>query len=200
MIRKLSEKILTVLIRNQGVKETQRDIVLFGIEQGIVTALEITLLLITSAILGSVVKGVIILMAFTTIRIYAGGYHAKTQIGCVIRTWIFFVMVILCQNHFDINIYIQEVVVIWNFLILVWICPLENEKRKFVGNQRKTYRKKAIRNQIIWIVILNICVFTNHGIISQCITWGVLMANVLLITGKLEELLEKQRSSEHAGI
>lgn len=191
MIRKLSEKILTVLIRNQGVKENQRDIVLFGIEQGIVTALEITLLLITSAILGSVVNGVIILLAFTTIRIYAGGYHAKTQIGCVIRTWIFFVIVILCQSQLDVNVYIREAIMIWSLLILIWICPLENEKRKFVGNQRKTYRKKAIRNQIIWIVALNICVFTNHTILSQCITWGVLMANVLLITGKLEELLRK---------
>ena len=143
MIKKLSEKILTVLIRNQGVKENQRDIVLFGIEQGIVTALEIILLLITSAILGSVVNGVIILLAFTTIRIYAGGYHAKTQIGCVIRTWIFFVIVILCQSQLDVNVYIREAIMIWSLLILIWICPLENEKRKFVGNPRKHLQKKS---------------------------------------------------------
>lgn len=90
MIERLTKNWVQWMIRTGVIERERAPLYAFGMEQGLRTLLEIILMLATGIVLGLFWQGVVMMTTFCLIRVYAGGYHAKTPMQCAIKSWIMF--------------------------------------------------------------------------------------------------------------
>ena len=79
------ESIANWLIAN-GADESNKEIYIYGMECIINEIITDSLLIILGSITGNTLKVLIWLTLFTLIRVNLGGYHARTQIRCIISS------------------------------------------------------------------------------------------------------------------
>lgn len=183
MLHKISSKILECLIKNNAVKKEQKAIVLFGIEQGLTAIAEIAIMLFTGLLINVFWQSVIILLAFIPIRVYAGGYHAKTPMQCVLKSWALFTAVLLWMKYIPDNIILQIAVLIVTGIWMFCFCPIQDVHKPLRENEKSKYKFKAFRNFFVDVCVFGIGYFADIQTLSRCIALGNFMLLVMLIAG-----------------
>lgn len=101
MLRKIADYSTQILIKQGMILEKDRNIYLYGFELFWSTSSCIISIIIAGCIMGYIQQAIIFIMCFFPIRIFAGGYHAKSYRNCFLLTnFIAFASVILsdiCQ-------------------------------------------------------------------------------------------------------
>lgn len=186
MVESVSKTILDILIKNNAVTKDDRAIVLFGIEQGLRSVMEVIVMLITAALMNLFWQSVIILISFIPVRIYAGGYHAKTPMQCAVKSWMLLTAVLLWMKYIPGNVIIQISLFIVTGIWMIIFCPIQDIHKLLRENEKSKYRFKAFRNYFI-----NICVFcmgyiTGFQILSRCIALAMFMVLLMMMAGTIK--------------
>ncbi len=84
LLAKLSQKIGDDLVRSNVIEAEDAEIYIYGINQILVSVLNVLSALIIGLILGTFFEVVVFMAAYIPLRIFAGGYHAKTPLRCYI--------------------------------------------------------------------------------------------------------------------
>ncbi len=185
MVHRISVKIFNVLKKNGAVKEKQDAIVLFGIEQGITSILEIIMLLATGISMHMLLYSIFILVAFTTVRVYAGGYHAKTVGMCVIKSWLLFVSALLLVKMFPHIIGMQVIFLALMLLFIIKVSPIETKNKPLKDFEIVRYRRKAIKYYLLWMLVYVMGEILHVMYITQGILAGMYMLFVVMVAGIL---------------
>ena len=105
-----------------NVDEEDKEIYLFGIYQGLIFLLNVVTALLTGIILDMFLESVLFLICFIPLRIFAGGYHAKTQFRCyvmsTVTTVILLYLIAFLQKNMGVDViavYIVAACIIWKF-------------------------------------------------------------------------------------
>lgn len=91
-MEELKKKLVDYFITNKIVQEEKRAILRYGSEIIISSTLTIGLCLVISGIIGQLVLCIVFLLTYCPLRIFSGGFHAKTQKKC---TFLFIILVML---------------------------------------------------------------------------------------------------------
>ena len=78
-MEELKKKLVDYFITNKIVQEEKRAILRYGSEIIISSTLTIGLCLVISGIIGQLVLCIVFLLTYCPLRIFSGGFHAKTQ-------------------------------------------------------------------------------------------------------------------------
>lgn len=109
------------------------------------------------ALFGQVKSGVCSILVILSLRIFMGGIHRKTTIGCILQTFLTISFIIICSKR----IYFSSIAMYGMFLIyvlLIWCStPLPSEKRIcYSEKQRLTFKLKALTVLVLLIVFVQI--------------------------------------------
>lgn len=195
MIEKMAQCWSDKMIAKGIIEQEKAPLYTFGMEQGLRTLGEILLMLMTSVVFGLFWQGLIMMISFCSIRIYAGGYHAKTPMQCVIKSWGMFTAFLLWLRYTPENFYIQIVVILVTGVCLVFLCPLPDEHKPLQDYEIPKYRKRSFvlygAEVLIYIVGLSICrdiiarsVACGMGMLL--VVWGVYIIKRKFLNGKKE--------------
>lgn len=143
MVKRWAGAIVRRLIANGTIEEEKAALYEFGFEQGFRTMAETLLLLATGILLRVFWQCVLLLVVFTPIRRYAGGYHAKTPMQCAVKTWILTTAALLWYRFMPAYPVAQWVVMGAVLLAILLLCPVEDEHKPLQEYEIKKYRKKA---------------------------------------------------------
>lgn len=95
----LSLKIVDLLITNSIIEKKDKDIFFYSIEVFISLIVNLIVAFILSLIFNRIINGVIFIVSFKLLRKKIGGYHAKTQGGCIIIfSLVYFLYLIIIQT------------------------------------------------------------------------------------------------------
>ena len=167
---------------DKGVIERERaPLYCFGMEQGMRTLLEILLMLVTGVLLGLFWQGLIMMCAFCFIRIYAGGYHAKTPMQCAIKSWIMFTAFLLWLRYVPENLYMQIGTILVTGVVLFFLCPLPDDNKPLQDYEIAKYRKRSFILYGVEVVIYLMGFFVSHDLVARSIVCG--MGMLLVVWG-----------------
>lgn len=79
---RLSHKIADNLVRSNVIREEDAEIYIYGINQILVSVLNVSSALIIGWIFGVVLEIAVFMAAYIPLRTFTGGYHAKTPLRC----------------------------------------------------------------------------------------------------------------------
>lgn len=170
------------IISEECIKEEELDIYRFGLECMILKLIHYVSYIIIAIVLHSLPGFLISSCVMIPLRSMAGGYHAKTRVGCYIFSCS--IIIALCLlNKMVLPILIQLVIlVIGNIIILFW-APVENENRPLEQVEKNVFRKRVIITLLIADAIIFAMIWKNISIYDFLIN-GIVMMSILITLEK----------------
>lgn len=182
MIDFVSRKILDWMIRNDAMKSQESEIYLFGIHQGIMSAINIITTIIIAAIMHMLLEGVVFILAYMPLRSYAGGYHARTERTCYILSAVLsFTLLSVCKV-IDMN-WLLLFFLILSFLIIWFISPVEDSNKPLENIEIIVYSKKCKKIIILEMMVLIACYLLQFDRIVRMICVAHIALSIIIILG-----------------
>lgn len=146
-MKKLSQSIADELVNNKTIDESQRQLWQYGFQTMIMSVGEILFVILVSAIVGNFFETVLFFCGFIPLRIYAGGYHADTQLRCfliLIFTYILFSILLNIVSIHTYTLMVFALPILFNAVIVTLKAPLAHSRKSVNNNESKMYRKIAL--------------------------------------------------------
>ncbi len=191
MLYKICKKIAVKISRPES---DDIEVVRFGLELLIITALSIIFLLIIGFIFGYGIELTIFLISFGLLRTSAGGLHAKNNIICFISYFSISFLGIKFVKIIPESLQFFEIVTfLLTSMILVYIfAPVQTPSRPIFPKEKLIFRKRSIICICILSALSMLLFFLSFKTLANVMAIAVLFESLTLInfkkTKKLEEL------------
>ena len=174
MVEKYSIGIVKKLIKQGVIDISEYEVYCYGVTQIITNVVNTAVIMFVALCLKQVIFTCIFLIAFTSIRQYAGGFHAKTPMRCFCTTMVFSLGAILAAKYY--SIWQQYLTIIWGLSggIICYFAPVQNRNKPLDDIEKKTYRKKTWRIWMLQSSILFICIMYR---MHECYV-GIVIAQI----------------------
>lgn len=173
---------LTTKIRKEmpDVDDERAEIIKYGLQLMIGEIPKFFIMAIIAWILG-VFKWTIICFALVLpYRMYSGGFHLKTHIGCIIGTSLMYIGNAFISQYLVISIIYKIVlgILLWIFSIIMihLYAPADTENVPVIS--KKERKKRKIISYIIMSVMIIAGVTITHNTISNILLVGVLVQTI----------------------
>lgn len=132
----------------------------FSVEMLISEGSKILIVLLIFAMWGKLYEYVFCFGVLLVTRCFTGGIHAKTYLGCLIMSIVFFGLGVIVKENSQINIYVAIVMLMIYVLVILIIAPIQSKNRIKFG-RRKRYIQKAIAvisAVTIFVIVKYVCI------------------------------------------
>lgn len=169
---------------SNGLEENDKDIYIFGVYQGAILLLNICTALIIGVALNMLFEIVIYLICFLPLRIYAGGYHAKTQLRCYIMSSFTTVIILLGIQFFLQQESILEFMGFFVSFGIIWrFAPVADANKPLLEKEQVSYQKKVRKVLLLLTGISVLTYFMNFKIVATVIEVSVCFLSIILLLG-----------------
>ena len=184
MIQHWSQKIADYLISQEVIDKDEFDIYVYGYETALSGIIDFLMISIIGWFTHQLHSTLVFFVMFVSIRLYVGGYHAKTYFQCKIMFISIYLLVIFLSNLYLPIVGI--VIALVSYLITV-ICfaPIENINKPLDDSEKKKYRKIGIVLSILWSCAAIPLYFFNNTL-SLVIVYTALFIALLMVISVAE--------------
>lgn len=197
MIARLSKRMASFFVRNDVIKSEDEEVYEYGLQLLLSTVFNGILALVLAIISGTVWQCVCYLAVFILIRKSAGGFHAKTHLGCCCILTVVLSLFVLFIKFVPTNIYaaITVFAVAFSVAVILIFAPLEHENKPISDKDRKRLRKISIIYAILISIIISLLFIANMKEIMVCLALGMFTASSSMMVA----VIEKKIKSIHLG-
>lgn len=163
MIEKMSNYILdNFLYRNEKVIGDEREVMLFGITRILEDIPKYTIIFLLACVL-NILQYVGIVLAVTIIyKGFIGGAHARTNLGCLISSIIYFILPVYLAKYININVYLLSAITLLSSLFVIWkIAPADTEEIPILKKDKRNKLKIIGLISVLFIIAFNLLEIEN---------------------------------------
>lgn len=165
----------------------------YGIEITLITLLQILSVMILSVLFADIFYAFIYLLFYIPIRIYSGGYHASTHLGCFSITNLLFLNIILITKFIPDSYckIISIIIILICFPIIFFFTPIINPNNP-ISPSKKTKYKFISRIYILAESIITILISLIFTIDIYVLVASLSIANVafLMVVSIVQKYLD----------
>ena len=185
-MEQFSNRLTEKLVLHQIIKEEDKDLYSYGIWQGAMLLFNYVTIIIISYFFQMLWQGIVFTVAYSLLRSYAGGYHARTQTRCYI-----FSVILIIVVHSLIKF------VNWNYITLItsitlsgttilYMAPIADENKELDEKEFIVFKKRT--NIVLFVLISSIILFNfvKQFEICVCITMAICVSAIMLILAKIK--------------
>ncbi len=194
MINKLSGCIVERLLREKYVNNDEIDIFSYGLFQLFSHIFFILVTLLCGGLFGCIIESLIFYIAFQLVRIYAGGYHAKTETRCeILSSIIIFVCVgiIKISKIYALQIYFMIMTVI-AYLVIWFLSPIDTPSKPLNNAEHKHFRKISILISSTLLAIVIVSLFSQYDLLFFPCCVSLVLEGFLLCVAKINIHVRKK--------
>lgn len=185
-MKEMSRKITNWLVVKGVISYDEREIYEYGVFQMIMNTIDTISILILAILFHKVLVVFCYIICFCILRKYAGGYHAKSVLGCYVLTVSGALMMLLVVCF--CNIPLEIMLVVWGIagIIIVLFAPVQNRNKILDEVEHLVYRRRAI---IIWI-LESMLMWLLYSLDFQEVVKGILVSNIIICISMNVELID----------
>lgn len=187
MLENLAKSTARFFVSQNIVKSEYEEIYAYGMEIILSTVFNGLIVLIIAILSDTVLLSLLFFTAFILMRRSAGGYHAKTHIGC---------MMILIAVHLMfmvlINVIPDSIIPILSYFSIAYSCisvylfaPVEHPNKPLSSDDRRKLRVKSLIYILSISVVDLFMIFCAYYDMSLCLSCGIIVST----TGMLAEII-----------
>lgn len=183
-MKSISQYISQTLGDEGIIKKDEIDVCKYGIEYFIISVLEILSVLLLSAFVGNFACTLIYFIAFIPLRIYSGGYHADSKIGCYLILISVYALFSLIVKYLPTNYYavIGLVSITLTAITILALSPMMHDNKNFNDIEIAFYRKVSIKIMITETVLIIAGIFIiPHSIFFFSFSLGQLAVSLSML-------------------
>lgn len=179
------EKATDLMVQNDIISSEDREIYAYGLKQGIILLINILTTLLIGLAFNKTTETIIFLASYIPLRVYAGGYHARTQIGCYVFSIVMIISVLLAIEFIPWTNSICITISMVSALIIFFLSPVEDTNKPLDAAEVKVYGKKArIILGLEFSVLVLLMAFGMKSVVVSMVT-SLFVLSFMLILGKV---------------
>lgn len=179
------EKAADLMVQNEIITSEDREIYAYGLRQGFILLINILTTLLIGFAFNKTTETIVFLASYIPLRIYAGGYHARTQMGCYVFSIVMIISVLLAIEFIPWTNSICITISMVFASIIFFLSPVEDTNKPLDAAEVKVYRRKARMILGIELGVLVLLITLGTKVIVSCIAISLLVQCVMLILGKI---------------
>ncbi len=172
--------------------EEEREIVEYGITQGMVLLIGLVVAIVMGILLKIPGKAIIFLACSYFLRIYAGGYHAKTQSQCTIFSAVATFLCFLWLKYLIMPMPVLHILSLATGVFVFRFAPIDNENKELDEVEKRFYAKKTQIIVLIEAIAYIICGLLKWNSVCYCINLSLIFVAMLM----LMEMVSKRMKGE----
>jgi len=178
------EKYVNNLVNKNIIEPGTQEIYTYGIRQGILIIVNIATVVGVGLVLGLLAESIVFLVTYMLIRTYAGGYHAKSQLGCYIFSTVAVTVILLGIKHITYSCFIYLIATLISATVIYVLSPIENINKPLSQKEKILYGKKSRKLVGIFTAVSLIMWFMEVKSIAKSIVMAMLLVGMLMIIEK----------------
>lgn len=186
LLAKLSQRIGDDLVRSNVIEAEDAEIYIYGINQILVSVLNVSSALIIGLIFGTLLEIAVFMAAYIPLRSFAGGYHAKTPLRCYIFSVIMLIIVSIGLKYLHIEMWGYYAVLLAAVLIVFVLSPIEDKNKPLDDLEYKVYKKRAIIIAVIELVISVLFKLTGLDNLFIAVVYSFAVLGFMLVAGMVK--------------
>lgn len=197
MLHRVAEKITLFYIKKNKVEQCEKEIYDYCFEILLSTVVNLIAIIIMAVLTRLYIETLCFVICFMSLRGAAGGFHAKTHLGCFIGLLI--VYSALPISYLLINVYILRYIslsfiVLGSILIFIF-APVDNINNSLDAEMKKKLRLKSVIYTILAVVAYcGLIAFSKTIRYAYAISYVVLIVALSLGAGVLKNRWQKRRT------
>lgn len=197
MIHRSSQIIANFLVSNGTIKEEEIEIYIYGYETFISGIFDFIITILLGVVFHKLICAVIFFFMFVSIRMYTGGYHAKTYLKCKL-IFVFIAIGVLNLTKFNFSFSVIVATIILFCTIVYLLAPIENIKKPLNKSEKQKYRKISIGYSLTWSTVAIITYFCNKNISTTIISTAffIMFLMIVGVYGKEDSSNEDEQSGK----
>ena len=186
MFAHITEKIVSNMEKQNIIQTNRKSVYKYGINQMLNMLLNIITFIAIGLFFDMILETVIFTLAYIPLRIYAGGFHAKTPFKCWIISAIMLLLTLLFIRYVNADIKFYDLLALIGSAVIIAFSPVEDKNKPLDSIEKIVYKKRCILVFAMELLLAVALRFFNKNDITICIevTWFAL--SIMLIAGKIK--------------
>lgn len=182
---------------NNVIKSEDEEVYEYGLQLLLSTVFNGIIALILAIISGTVLQCICYLAAFVLLRKSAGGFHAKTHLGCCCILAIVLSLFITFIKFVPNEVYgiVAAIAVAFSVVIILMFAPLEHENKPISYKDKSRLRKISIIYLVLFALLVFALFIAKLKMIMICVALGMFTAS----SSMLVAVIKKKIKSTHLG-
>ena len=131
--------------RSLGLVDDSNDkIIKYGLRRVCLFLTDFAIILLLSYLLGNIWVGILFELAYSLLRIYAGGFHASKETYCFVLSYSSIIISLCLINYMHISTFLMFIACITMFISIVLLSPIEHKNKPLCKKERIIYRRNTI--------------------------------------------------------
>ena len=184
MLAAISKKISNALALKNVIPSEDESAYTYSFEILLSTILNFIIMLIAAVCFGKIIEALLFAVGFIPFRMLNGGYHAKTNWGCMLMLLVFecvmFVTIIL-------NLYMYCLPFILILSLCLFFLNTLDDSANILSNKRKGILKKKSRIllSVYLIIIIGALFITESTVLQYCVIFGLGSSAFSIVLSKI---------------
>lgn len=153
MLGRISDSIAVLFLKKNIINEDELPVYQYGMQVLICNIAGMLTVLIVGILISRLVESIIFITIYATLRIYTGGYHARTPLVCnIVFLGTYLVTVML--EALKVNNSVVWIMYLLSCLIILRFSPIENVNKELDEKDKEIYRNKSLIISTLLLMIL----------------------------------------------
>ncbi len=190
-LAKLSRRIGDNLVRSDVVKAEDVEIYIYGINQILVSVVNVLSALIIGLIFGVFFEIAVFMAAYIPLRSFAGGFHAKTPLRCYIFSILMLIVVSIGFKYLSLAAWVYYAVLAVSFVVVLALSPVEDRNKPLDELEYKVYKKRAAIIAAVELVISGLLKLADLNGLFIAVVYSFAVLSFMLMTGMIKNNLNR---------
>lgn len=189
MIARLSKRMASFFVCNRIIKSEDAEVYEYGLQLLLSTVLNTAIALMIAIVSKAIIPCVFYLSSFVIMRKLAGGFHAKTHLGCCLILIVVLIGFIGFIKIAPTDIYILTSIISIAFsnITVVILAPLEHQNKPLKSKDKIRLRKLSLICIIVLSILAILLGVIGFNRLMLSVTFGTSTASISIIAGKIEK-------------
>ena len=187
---RLSRKIGDNLVQSNIVNAEDAEIYIYGINQILVSILNVSSALIIGLIFGAFFEIAVFMAAYIPLRTFAGGYHAITPLSCYIFSVIMLIVVSLGLKYLSVTEWVYYAVFALSAIVVFVLSPVEDKNKPLDEIEHRVYKKRAVIIAAAEIAVSVVFKLTGLNSLFVAVVYSFAVLGFMLIIGTIKNALK----------
>ena len=192
-LRSLADRITDWMVQNGGIKPEAREVHAIGLDKLLSNLLCLVIALIAGIVFQVPFEAIVFYFAYYILRIYAGGYHADSQMRCFILSIGIMIPAVLAIRfwHAWCTVPVHIVLMLFSAGTVIALAPVDNKKKRLEPIERSVYRKRALTVLFLscglsLALLLLSASFNRAASMSCAILCGTTLSAAMSLSGQIK--------------
>lgn len=199
-MEKIAERIVVWQIQKNVIKEEDKAVYVYAYETLLMRVINFLIAIIAGVATKNLLAVIVFLVSYIPLRTYAGGYHSRDSIRCMIFSTLLILGVALItkiplyeKSPFGFFVFVG--IGILSYAVILFVSPVADENKPLSEEEKRQYAVKARMIATVIIIAAFIFLFIEKpGIGGVLLLVQVIMACMLLLGIANNRRLKKKTS------